>query len=707
MGEKRGQSMPERKSINRGILRFSLFIVIILAVVVGVGLYLFSSGTGSVGRLLSSLKSVLIVCVGFGAVIMIHELGHFIACRIFDIKVEAFSIGFPPFVISLRRTAGGFKKRFFPKGFDTAPANEGDGETEYMIGLLPLGGFVKPLGQDDVGVSDRTDDPRSFANKPPLIRIFMAAAGVTCNAISAVLIFIIVFSVGMKLPPAIVGGIEPGSPAAEAGLEAGDKIRQINGETFIDFTSLQLSAALSTEQDPVKLVVEKKDGGTKTVSLVAEQSASAALPIKTFGIQQPETLEIVEFAKREENEQYYGMTGLKGGDSITAVNGEPVETAWQMRQKVAEILAPSAELTVQRKQPGGETVSETVAVDLYVSEKYSFFTSEFDLSHFMSLVPRLKILDVTAKHKDVLKPGDVIVKAGETENPNYRELRIITIDHKDKPLPMTLLRKDEQSGEDTFVNVSVEPDVSPGSDRVTIGIMVGLDMSRPVAADTLELEEADYEVALPRGARIVWVAGNKTESFFDIARQIRQNLGGTITIEYTNEGEAGSITVAVPDDKGVIHAESSFAVPVPIKAMKKVYKAGNPAQAIKMGIKKAWHFIANTYITLRRIITGSVSPKGLSGPVGILTMSYTIASQRPLIEYAYFMGLLSTAIAVFNFLPLPVLDGGLIVMFVIEMFTKKQVSPKIQGMINAVGWALLLTLMLWVTYNDIVNMIRM
>ena len=99
-----------------------------------------------------------------------------------------------------------------------------------------------------------------------------------------------------------------------------------------------------------------------------------------------------------------------------------------------------------------------------------------------------------------------------------------------------------------------------------------------------------------------------------------------------------------------------------------------------------------------------VSPQALSGPVGIVTMSYKIASQS-IADYIYFLGLISSCIAVMNLLPLPIVDGGVIVLLVIEKVKGSPISPKIQEIISYAGMVFLGAVFLWLTYNDILNLI--
>ena len=201
------------------------------------------------------------MALGFGAVVLVHEFGHFIVAKLSDIQVEAFSIGFPPVVAwGFSVMENGWRIRILPGMFKNAegtpeglytftiPAECKAGETEYQIGLIPFGGFVKMLGQEDVGTAKSTDDPRSYANKPVSTRMAVITAGVTFNVISALIVFMMVFLIGIELQPAIVGGVMPDSPAAKAGLKSGDEIIAIGSKTKnLDFGDIKMAAVLSNK----------------------------------------------------------------------------------------------------------------------------------------------------------------------------------------------------------------------------------------------------------------------------------------------------------------------------------------------------------------------------------------------------------------------------------------------------------------------------
>jgi regulator of sigma E protease len=91
------------------------------------------------------------------------------------------------------------------------------------------------------------------------------------------------------------------------------------------------------------------------------------------------------------------------------------------------------------------------------------------------------------------------------------------------------------------------------------------------------------------------------------------------------------------------------------------------------------------------------------GPVGIITFSYRIVAERPLIDYLYFLGLISASIAVFNILPLLPFDGGFIVFLLVEKIKGTPVGVRVQEKIASVGWVLVIALILYVTFNDIIR----
>jgi len=207
---------------------------------------------------------IILLALGFGFVIFWHELGHFFAAKWVGIKVEQFAVGFGHALVAWRKGIGfriGTTKPEYDKRVATwlianrgmaevseekiAPADEiaatkalGLGETEYRLNWIPLGGYVKMLGQDDLDPNALSADPRSFNRKSIGARMLVVSAGVIMNIFLAMIGFAIVFGLGFDGPPAVIGNVLYGSPAQKAGLEAGDRIAYLNDSYQHDFTML-------------------------------------------------------------------------------------------------------------------------------------------------------------------------------------------------------------------------------------------------------------------------------------------------------------------------------------------------------------------------------------------------------------------------------------------------------------------------------------
>ncbi|MFL2994308.1 MAG: RIP metalloprotease RseP [Candidatus Neomarinimicrobiota bacterium] len=190
-----------------------------------------------------------------GILVFVHELGHYLAARSVGVRVEKFSIGFPPRFFTITSIDGGFDITFFFfrfKGgslkwlpiFSTHLGIKGrkGTNTEYVIALIPLGGYVKMAGSlDESFDTELTGSPDEFSSKSVLQKIWILSAGVIMNIITAFVIFTgITFFQGV--PEAnegsFIGAFAQNSPAKIAGLEIGDEITSINGIEVYNWSDL-------------------------------------------------------------------------------------------------------------------------------------------------------------------------------------------------------------------------------------------------------------------------------------------------------------------------------------------------------------------------------------------------------------------------------------------------------------------------------------
>jgi regulator of sigma E protease len=679
--------------------------------------------------------NVLIVVIGSGAMILVHELGHFTAAKLSGIKVEAFSIGMGPVLIGLSRSEAGYRVRILP-GLVKNPSGEpGEGglcftfgkkakpgETEYRISLIPFGGFVKMLGQEDIVQVEKSDDPRSFANKPVGSRLAVIASGVLFNAISAILLFMITFMIGIDFPPAIVGGVVDGSPAAKAGLRAGDEIIEIDGRSKdLDFRDIVFAALLSDWAEEVPFKVRHKDGSVEQVYLAAKKIGGD--PMKKFGIEWPISLEIAEVT---DPKALARATGLRPGDRIISVNGKDVEYFWELEEIINDSYAPVVSMLAERHSDSNDAIKlvETEIPLVWPVETVS------GLANVCSMVPRLRVRTAStpeqsfvdrilfnietllaqggigqepARYKLKLEPNDIIISVGDVNYPTYYELRDVTDSYENKDLPMTVLRTDD-SGMQKTVDIVVRP-MRRGK-RVIIGLLPMLDVEHPIVAKTIEADSNTAGFIIPPGATITAVDGTEVSDFLAVAKQIAQSSEGEVIIRYISaDGKEGLVALDAANKQELVKMEPMFAVQMPFATMEITHKAEGPIEAISMGSSKTIRMIVMTYASFKVILTGQVGGEGVMGPVGILHFSYETVSTRPLIYYVYWMAFLSVAIAVFNFLPMLPLDGGWALFLVIEKIKGSAVNPKILTAAAGFGWILIGALFIFLTFNDVARWI--
>ncbi len=177
--------------------------------------------------------SFLVSLAILSLLIFIHELGHFLFARLFGVRVEVFSIGF-----------GSTLLRKIHKG------------TEYRLSMIPLGGYVKMKGQDDLDPTAKNSDGDSYNSKPPLQRIAILSGGVLFNFIFAFIMFFSIGSMGFSTLSSKVGTLQEGMPGVESGLQEGDIVKSINGEKIVSWRELAKTISESRD-DSLLFVIER------------------------------------------------------------------------------------------------------------------------------------------------------------------------------------------------------------------------------------------------------------------------------------------------------------------------------------------------------------------------------------------------------------------------------------------------------------------
>src|SRR5262245_20584862 len=233
-----------------------------------------------------------------GVMILIHELGHFWAARLFDVKVDAFSFGFGPRLFGFRR-----------------------GETDFRFSLILFGGYVKMAGEQ--AGDESASDPRSFLNKPRWQRLIIAFAGPFMNIVLAVVLvtglFMIRFPRLPEIHSPVVGIVVPDSAAAKAGIKEGDRIlriNEINDPTWEDIAMKEIASA----NKPFTVLVEREDKRQDLVHITPTLEDKTGMGIAGWAQQFRQVVAKVEPGMDAER------VGIKPGDLLVAINGQTIRS---------------------------------------------------------------------------------------------------------------------------------------------------------------------------------------------------------------------------------------------------------------------------------------------------------------------------------------------------------------------------------------------
>ena len=206
----------------------------------------------------SGIGSLVVFALVLGGLIFVHEMGHFLAAKRLGVHIEEFGFGFPPRLVGVVRDAQG-KWRVVWGRKRLTPAELGGPRTIYSLNAIPLGGFVRPTGEDDPLA------PGGLAAAPKRVRIAVLSAGSVFNLIFAFVVFVFSFRMGWPDGRVIVAEVSPGSPAEAAGLAVGDAVIQAGGTDIIDTGDLS-GVTYNNLGEPIVLVIER-NGARSEVTL--------------------------------------------------------------------------------------------------------------------------------------------------------------------------------------------------------------------------------------------------------------------------------------------------------------------------------------------------------------------------------------------------------------------------------------------------------
>jgi len=276
-----------------------------------------------------SLISIIIL---LGVIIGIHELGHFLAARKFNVHVIRFKIGFGKTLVS----------RFDKRG------------TEFSIGLLPLGGYVQMLGEDNP-IQGKDSDPDNYSEEISYpqaslgARAIITAAGPIANFVLAVIAYFLIFMIGVKDLVPIVGAVNDDSLAMQAGIEVGDRIVSIDNKEVVSLKDLNTLLALRIGETGSILVNYKKPNSDLkySESVNIEDWLSSELDqsiISSFGI----LPFIPPIVSSVQDGSPAHKSGIESGDQIIRVGDNVIRTWYELVEEISSIPDKETSLTIKR-----------------------------------------------------------------------------------------------------------------------------------------------------------------------------------------------------------------------------------------------------------------------------------------------------------------------------------------------------------------------
>jgi regulator of sigma E protease len=708
---------------------------------------------------LSAVPGFILILLGFGFLIFIHELGHFLAAKWARIRADGFAIGMGPCLASYRRGVGlvlgsadaaVFRKhgRRPIEMRDADMAALGLGETEYSLRMLPIGGYVRMLGQEDGNPAAVSEDARSFTKAPIFRRAVVILAGIVANLVLAIVLFLIAFLVGVRFPAATIGAIGANSPAARAtsldagvpnGLRAGDRVVAIDGDETQTFLDLRLAAAMAKPETALEVSVARGDA-THRFSVTPERDRSVGL--LAIGVDPARSATITdvrasrtEVAKAiEESDAGLAKAGVGPGSTALRVVGASIGSFADLERAASDYDGKPMTVVWQRPAtPAQETGSPSTEFETTVTPRPLFDAlvtpaaegrDELEEFGIVSLAPLpvVRAIDKASRNHDELKPGDVFLRIGTVQGPRESQLRRTLNASPNATIPALVLRDGKE------VAVSVRTDAEGRA-----GVFLGFALELPRLANSIAevVSRPSTDADKPAATRATPVAALKTvplgwietveerpiADFFALraalvaaAKSHEGNEPLTINLSMRDPSPDAAPTSA----QMVLGAEDlaalrslGYAFPLSAAIFDPNFTVlsanGNPLKAIAMGFRQTLLMVEQVFLTLDRVGRGSVGVEQLQGPVGILHTGTQVADEG-LMYVLFFLALISVNLAVVNALPIPIADGGLFMFLMYEKIRGKPPSIGFQNAAALAGITLVAGIFLLTFYNDLMRL---
>lgn len=699
---------------------------------------------------------VIKVAIALGAVIFVHELGHFLAAKACGVKVEKFFIGFD---------IGGYK------------VSRRRGETEYGIGILPLGGYVKMLGQDDdpAHIAEQMQksqvdvrnpnaveitgpggekyfvDRRSYLAKSVPQRMLIISAGVVMNVIFAFIFAVVAYGMGVPYTPSIVSETMPGSPAWVAGLDPGDEIIKFGRHENPTFNQLRGSVTLGDKENGIPVAWRRAaDGEVLEGRLKPEQrglpkiGVLPGLTVDLYPAQPAQKHSPAEKARFVELSGTAAGVDAVAGDltflagTIVRVGDQEITDYRTWLAALARAPDQTLRVTVRRSTKSAAAAIDGESKSPGLALEATFEVLPRPMRSFglvMKMGPIAGVQAGSPAAEAGFKTGDVIetidaksISNGASDSdgwdpatlPDYFRQRAL----ENRTVEITVRRPPAEGGGEsaeaqsfslkprvpTTFHALLPPDTPMGVPALGLAYHVGHTVhavKAESAAAAAGVQPGD-EIAAARfivpKEETSWDDGEPIPfgpakqnwpQLFSLIQLAPPGTAVEFTLKRGEDTEPVKVKIEPAVVEGLFVADRGFNL-MPIA---KTRVAATFAEQVRYGWNETVDSLLMVYRFLQKL-GGQVPLTALGGPITIAKVAGLQAAEG-LSQLLIFLTMLSANLAVINFLPIPLLDGGHMVFLLYEGVRGRPANQRFVVAMHMIGFAFIVTLMLFVLGLDL------
>lgn len=570
------------------------------------------------------LEHLFAVIPMLGILIFVHELGHFMVAKACGVRVLKFSIGFGA-----------------PIGWGRHRLRWERGGTEYLVGWIPLGGFVRMLGEsfpgdEEVGppVPEDAQPDEFLESKPVWQKLSIVLAGPGMNLLLPMVCLLGILWVGLPRPDAVVGMVEKNSPAAQAGIRPGDRILSIDGESVRWWDEVLRPIRERAAGGTVRLGIER-DGNREELQV----EVSSHTMLDRFGsVAESGWLglghqRLSALLGVPQESSLGAAAGLRSGDLVLSVGDVAVED-WEDLRAAQQIASSTA------REQGVRTIQWTIE------------------RHSEKVFGALPATSETGAEAERPKPETLVFDVAADSTLDALGLVPAPILVQSVTPGKPAARAGLERG-DLILSVDGEPIGSFGSFASLIQTSAGRELeltySRDGSVSKTRLRAEETVVPGPYD-----IEGMEQKVY-------RVGVGNAISL---------------------------------LPGARATDQVRNPVAAIPRAAKMSWQMTGDFLEGLGKLFTGEVGTDQLSGPIGIARIARK-SLDRGWLDYLTMMMLISINLGILNMLPIPILDGGQALIYSIEGIKRSPVSLRTREISAQLGFGVLVLLMGRAFWNDL------